>query len=70
MGDIWDGYGWWRCYDQLQNIVNELKDNPDSRRLLVSAWNVADVDSVTLPPCHIRFYVSIYYNTIKAINRI
>lgn len=53
--DIWDGITWYRTFDQIQKVVNELKSNPDSRRLLVSAWNVADIDSVTLPPCHYSF---------------
>ena len=41
--------------DQIQNLIHLLKTNPDSRRLLVSAWNVADVDKVILPPCHYGF---------------
>ena len=38
--------------DQIANLINELKTNPDSRRLMVSAWNVGEVDSMVLPPCH------------------
>jgi thymidylate synthase len=43
--------------DQIQNLINELKTNPDSRRLLVSAWNVGVLPSMTLPPCHYAFQV-------------
>jgi thymidylate synthase len=43
--------------DQIANLINDLKTNPDSRRLLVSAWNPADLDSCVLPPCHYGFQV-------------
>jgi len=41
--------------DQIQNLINDLKTNPDSRRLMVNAWNVGELDKVVLPPCHYGF---------------
>ena len=43
--------------DQIQNLINDLKTNPDSRRLMVSSWNVGELDQMVLPPCHYGFQV-------------
>jgi thymidylate synthase len=47
----------YRDVDQITNLINELKTNPDSRRLMVSAWNVSELDHMVLPPCHYGFQV-------------
>jgi thymidylate synthase len=43
--------------DQIANLISELKTNPDSRRLMVNAWNVGEIDHMTLPPCHYGFQI-------------
>jgi thymidylate synthase len=43
--------------DQIQNLINDLKTNPDSRRLMVNSWNVGELDQMVLPPCHYGFQV-------------
>lgn len=71
-GELGKGYGHqWRNfggehgnlgsgYDQIKNLVNEIKTNPNSRRLILTAWNPCDMEETVLPPCHVlaQFYVS------------
>lgn len=69
-GDLGPVYGaQWRSWetkegdkkiDQLSRVMNQLKTNPDSRRIIVSAWNVGEIDKMALPPCHLlfQFYVA------------
>ncbi|MBP5228617.1 MAG: thymidylate synthase [Bacteroidales bacterium] len=68
-GELGPVYGaqWrrWNCgdgrhIDQLQNVMDTLKNNPDSRRIIISSWNVAEIEKMALPPCHslFQFYVA------------
>jgi len=50
-------YGYHTQTDQISNLINDLKTNPDSRRLMVNAWNVGELDQMVLPPCHYGFQV-------------
>jgi thymidylate synthase len=56
-GTIHKAYPDYGDIDQIQNLINDLKTNPDSRRLMVSTWNVGELDQMVLPPCHYGFQV-------------
>ena len=49
-----------RTVDQIEQIIRQLRESPDSRRIILSAWNVAEIDNMALPPCHclVQFYVA------------
>lgn len=54
-----------RTVDQIENLINDLKTNPDSRRLMVSAWNVGEIQDMVLPPCHYGFQIYTRELTMK-----
>ena len=54
-----------RYVDQIANLIEQLKTNPDSRRLMVSAWNVSELEQMTLPPCHYSFQCYVADNKLS-----
>jgi thymidylate synthase len=75
-GDLGPVYGQqWRCweghdgetFDQIKGLQDDIKQSPDSRRLIVSAWNVGVVKKMALPPCHTFFQVKIYGDKLNLI---
>ncbi|QCO70989.1 thymidylate synthase [Buchnera aphidicola] len=73
-GDVGPIYGkQWRSWntpegnkiDQIKNILIQLKNTPNSRRILVSSWNVGEIDKMKLPPCHVLFQFYVFNNTLS-----
>ncbi|QCI22876.1 thymidylate synthase [Buchnera aphidicola] len=73
-GDVGPIYGkQWRSWnapggnkiDQIKNVLTQLKNNPNSRRILVSSWNVGEIDKMKLPPCHVLFQFYVFNNTLS-----
>ncbi|WAI11628.1 MAG: thymidylate synthase [Buchnera aphidicola (Macrosiphum albifrons)] len=73
-GDVGPIYGkQWRSWnapegnkiDQIKNVLIQLKNTPNSRRMLVSSWNVGEIDKMKLPPCHVLFQFYVFNNTLS-----